>query len=552
MSSESQQLLNPVSLEGGNPSDAPFQQYRRPFFWALLALSLLMVWGPIIHLLGAQWNVFEQYHYGWAVPLLCIYLAGLRLGTFRAELRRPRNGWVAIIVVILFGILLFPTRVLQEGNPLWRLASYALAAEAVMITLALVYLSGGQSLLRHLAFPICFFFVAVPWPTPVEAAVVQTLTQLNTSVVIEIMNLAGVPAVAAGNVIELATGKVGVNEACSGIRSLQATLMISLFFGEMFRQSALRRIALIGCGFAIATLLNMVRTSILVTVAARQGGSAIDQWHDPTGVSLLVLCFILLWLTATLFGRRQKLPVAVVEETGPPVNRSLLGILRGFFRNRQTSMACAFALVLSLGSVTGTEAWFLAHERKTHQELELQVQLPTNKLHFREIEITKEVRSQLQYDRGVSAGWSNQDGTHWQLFYFRWDPGVSVNNRMRVHLAKRHRPDVCLPASGLRLQQEYEPTVLNIGETVFPFRTYRFGEDNAPLFVFHCIREDGTPPGVSGNVRKSHTSRFSAAWSGNRGLGQRVIEIVIWGVADLTEAQASLRRELPALLSSPD
>jgi exosortase len=552
MDNESQQLLTPVSLERENPSDAPLQKYRRPFFWALAVLSLSTVWGPVIHLLGAQWNVFDQYHYGWAVPLLCVYLAGLRLGTFRGELRRPHNGRVAIIVVTLFGILLFPTRVLQEGNPLWRLASYALVAEAVVITLALVYLLGGLSLLRNLAFPIGFFFVAVPWPTPVEVAVVQTLTQLNTSAVIEIMNLAGVPAVAAGNVIELATGKVGVNEACSGIRSLQATLMISLFFGEMFRQSVLRRIALIGCGFGIATLLNMVRTSILVTVAARQGGSAIDKWHDPTGISLLVLCFILLWLTATLFGRKQKLPVTVVEETGPRANPSIVGVLRGFLRNRQTSMACTLALVLSLGSVAGTEAWFRSRERKTQQEPELQIQLPKNKSHFREIEVTKEVRSQLQYDRGVSAGWSNQDGTHWQLFYFRWDPGVSINNRMRVHLAKRHRPDVCLPAGGFRLEREYEPTVLNVNGTVLPFRTYRFDANDTPVFVFHCIREDGTPKGASGNVRSSHASRFSAAWNGNRGLGQRVIEIIIWGVVDLPEAQASLRRELPALLGSPD
>src|ERR1017187_6634308 len=31
-------------------------------------------WAILIYYLGAQWSVYEQYSYGWAVPFLCLYL----------------------------------------------------------------------------------------------------------------------------------------------------------------------------------------------------------------------------------------------------------------------------------------------------------------------------------------------------------------------------------------------------------------------------------------------------------------------------------------------
>ena len=37
-------------------------------------LALAGYWAVLIYYLGAQWSVYEQYHYGWAVPLLCGYL----------------------------------------------------------------------------------------------------------------------------------------------------------------------------------------------------------------------------------------------------------------------------------------------------------------------------------------------------------------------------------------------------------------------------------------------------------------------------------------------
>src|ERR1022692_2152988 len=36
-------------------------------------------WAILIYYLGAQWSVYEQYNYGWAVPFLCLYLLWRRV-----------------------------------------------------------------------------------------------------------------------------------------------------------------------------------------------------------------------------------------------------------------------------------------------------------------------------------------------------------------------------------------------------------------------------------------------------------------------------------------
>jgi len=272
--------------------------------WAWLII-ISAIWLPVIYLISAQWTYFEQYNYGWIVPALCIFLAWERIQTLPPS-SIPQHRIFAISLIIFFGLSFWSSRILQEANPIWRVASYGLAVSAGAITLLLIYFVGGKNWARHFAFPVAFFLVAVPWPTPLENFVIQSLTRLNTTVVVEILNTFSIPALAHGNVIEISTGNVGIDEACSGIRSLQATLMISLFFGEFYKLRIARRFALIFSGFFFAMLFNICRTYFLTWIASRQGIAAINKWHDTAGIFLLVVCFIAIWILALFFQKIQK------------------------------------------------------------------------------------------------------------------------------------------------------------------------------------------------------------------------------------------------------
>jgi len=140
--------------------------------------------------------------------------------------------------------------------------------------------------------------------------VTQSLMRLNVGTTIELLGLFDIPALQHGNVIEVGTGVVGIEEACSGIRSLQATLMISLFLGEICRLTILRRRLLVVAGFVLSFVFNVGRTSLLTGIASAKGVGAIASWHDPVGIAILVACFVSLWLSARTLekaeSRKQK------------------------------------------------------------------------------------------------------------------------------------------------------------------------------------------------------------------------------------------------------
>src|SRR5207245_4018265 len=105
----------------------------------------------------------------------------------------------------------------------------------------------------------------------------QGLMRVVARVAAETAMLLGTPAQVEGNLIRVSNGLVGVNEACSGIRSLQTSLMIGLLFGELKRLSVLRRVAIVVCAVAIALLTNFLRAVFLVAIAATKNISEISR-----------------------------------------------------------------------------------------------------------------------------------------------------------------------------------------------------------------------------------------------------------------------------------
>ena len=133
--------------------------------------------------------------------------------------------------------------------------------------------------MRHFAFPVCFILVAVPWLTPTEAPLVQWLMRIVASVATETLTLFGIPAQLEGSLIRVNNGVVGVSEACSGVRSLQTSLMIGLLFGELKRLTIARRVWLVCAALAIALVATFGRAFFLVWIAAPQYLAAVHRWH---------------------------------------------------------------------------------------------------------------------------------------------------------------------------------------------------------------------------------------------------------------------------------
>src|SRR5260221_5476833 len=297
-------LLQGIRGRGGSGQATGHTQFST-VKWILALMPFAYLWFRLVNNLWPEWTTNPQYGYGLLVPFLCLGLIIRRWVGFRevgertakSEEQRTKNT-ERVAVVLLIGVLALlylPTRLIEAATPEWRPIQWALGVEAVGLTLGAIYLGAGRVWFRQLAFPICFFFVAIPWPTLLEAPIIQTLTRASAAIVVELLGWADVPALVHGNVIEVSTGMVGIDEACSGIRSFQSSLMISLFLGEFYRLSVLSRWLLVPTGFLLSMAFNVCRMWLLTLVAAKKGVAAISKFHDPAGVIIAILCTLALW-----------------------------------------------------------------------------------------------------------------------------------------------------------------------------------------------------------------------------------------------------------------
>src|SRR5438132_12260647 len=232
--------MQPVTAARSAPSTerSALKNLFAPAMAALVVLTAL--WLLLWHQLSGEWSVNEQYNYGWFVPFFALYLFWLRWQDRPAPSppRKTLLAWIFIGAPAL--VLLSPIRLFEIGMPEWRPLGWIHTASVAALTLLYIWSAGGKPLLRHFAFPGAFFFVAVPWVTPIEGPIIQGLMRVVAAVAAETITLFGIPTQLEGNLIRVSSGLVGVNEACSGVRSLQTALMIGLLFGELKRFSVLR------------------------------------------------------------------------------------------------------------------------------------------------------------------------------------------------------------------------------------------------------------------------------------------------------------------------
>jgi hypothetical protein len=167
------------------------QEKSRPLStWLWLILPLGYLWFHLIDNLRFEWSSNPQYSYGLVVPILVVGLLVRRWHQVEGEPWLPPAGSSrpAMVVSGILAFLYLPTRLIEAATPEWRPLQWALAVETVGLTLYAIYLAGGKFWLRQAAFPVTFFLVAVPWPTPIEQPIIQSLSRMNAAVVVEVLD----------------------------------------------------------------------------------------------------------------------------------------------------------------------------------------------------------------------------------------------------------------------------------------------------------------------------------------------------------------------------
>jgi exosortase len=525
-------------------SSEPLARSRFFLKWALVILPLGYLWFRLIDNLRLEWSTNPQYSYGLVVPLLVIGLLLRRwqaVAYSRSSNSVAGNPWLVIWFCGALAFLYLPTRLIEEATPEWRPIQWLLGIETVGLTLYAVYLAGGKTRLRQVAFPLAFFLVAVPWPTLIEAPIIQGLSRMNAALVVNVLGFLDVPAIQHGNVIEVSTGLVGINDACSGIRSFQSSLMISLFLGEFYLFNWRRRVWLVPIGFALAMLLNLCRASLLTWIAAKKGVGAIAEYHDEAGLTILLVCTALLWGAAWLLSR-GKTPRAdenvAAPDNLPSPDRSDDG--KAWCRMNRLGLVLIVWLVVVEG---GVNLWYRIRESHLKPGPDWSVNFPRDNPTFKEVPLTTEEHELLRFDQGLKGQWQAADGTGWQAFYFNWLPG-----RVAGYLAKRHTPDICITASGLKMIAGPELTMLDVNGVQLPMRHYVFESSEGPLQIYQCHWESGLGKDSYTAEESARYNLIRGIWAGRGNQGQKVLEIIITGYNDSQQASQALASQLDKLI----
>lgn len=306
---------------------SPLTPYPSPQTNAVSQLLLLLpAWLAMAWLVSKAswfWQHNPDLQFGWIVLLLCAYLFWEAWETRPAPHLKPRALGLALAVAGLG--LLFLTQLYQAAYGLTAASMSGLAAGAMLIVLANLYLAFGAAGVRRLAFAFAFLLIALPIPSVIYSPLVIGLQSKVASANVELLNLLGVPAQQIGSTIRLPNCTVGIDEACSGIRSLQSTVMATLFIGYLTLRYKTTQAALFVLGIALAIFGNLLRSFYLSLTANAKGPEAIARVHDTAGWSILAFTVCGVGLLAWWLGRLERSAVAAKTPLAPAPTRQPAG-----------------------------------------------------------------------------------------------------------------------------------------------------------------------------------------------------------------------------------
>jgi exosortase len=264
--------------------------------------------GSILRELYQSWNEENRFEHGPIYPFIIIGLIAFKWKHIRDAIT---PGDIKGLVFIAIGVFFFLVsyRVIQ-----WRIGVGSLA----FIASGMVWYLWGRKVFLLSAFPIFYICLAVPLPDVQQATV--PLQNISVKISQALCSLCGVDTIAQGSKISSATNNwkpLEIDEACSGIRSLMALLMISSVWAYIARMALWKKGILLLSAIPISIIGNGLRVaSIFIMAEYGNEEFAGGTWHDNSGLLLFypISLILMMMLHALLEGWRPW-KKAVVKRT---------------------------------------------------------------------------------------------------------------------------------------------------------------------------------------------------------------------------------------------
>lgn len=260
----------------------------RAIVW--FGILLLLAYGPVLGRLVRQWLSDPDMGHGLLVPLVAAYIAWSR----REQLARaPRavNWWG--LPLVIYGSLQMMLGTLGAELFLSR------TAFLVSLTGAILLLC-GLPVLRVLAFPLFLLLFMIPVPRVIFNQIALPLQLLASQAAETVLAWLGIPVLREGNILELASQRLNVVEACSGIRSLLSLSFLALVYAHFFDEKPWMRAALLAASVPIAILANASRVAVTGILSEYDPALAEGFFHSAEGWVIFLVSMAALFLAHRL------------------------------------------------------------------------------------------------------------------------------------------------------------------------------------------------------------------------------------------------------------
>jgi exosortase len=261
---------------------------------AVLGAGILWAYWPTLAEIAERWATDPRYSHGYLVPLFALALLWVRRDRLDLAGARP-SAWGLALIAAGLGLRL-------AGGRFYLSWFEGVSLLPVLAGLSVLVL--GWPSLRWSWPSIAFLAFMVPLPYRLEVALGQPLQRVATKLSTYALQTLGIPALSAGNVIQLDDVDLNVIEACSGLSMLFTFLAVATGVAMVVRRPWLDKALILAGSVPIALAVNVMRITVSGVMHETVGHRLADLvFHDLAGWLMMPAALVLLWLEVALLDR---------------------------------------------------------------------------------------------------------------------------------------------------------------------------------------------------------------------------------------------------------
>ncbi|WP_457571181.1 VPLPA-CTERM-specific exosortase XrtD [Desulfovulcanus sp.] len=240
-------------------------------------------------LINKRWNT-DDYSYCYLVPFVAAYLAWQLRDRFSGL---PKGSVIPGYILLVFsGVLFFTGR-------LGSLETFVYISMWLSIV-AIVGLVLGSEGIKRFSFPLFILAFIVPAPPFITNLITFKLRLISSKIAVNILHFLGMSVYREGNVIDLGITKLQVVDACSGLRYLLPTILVSLIVGYLNNKRIWQRVVLVLFSIPVSILINSSRIVLMAYIAWDINPTMVQEGflHDFLGWLIFFFSIAFVFLTS--------------------------------------------------------------------------------------------------------------------------------------------------------------------------------------------------------------------------------------------------------------